>query len=516
MIEYWDIECYVKKKADLYNYINPFFNLNYLKSHNFFYILISLEKYKNYFDNVYINVDSNIRLDTNQRIAILSLPKNELIIAGAGSGKTTTIAAKIKFMVEILNIKPIDILLLSYTNEAVAEMKHIIVDKFLINVNIMTFHKFAILLLNYHKNIRNFIDYHDVIAKYEKKEKIFLLSYLYSFSDLSFNDIKSVNTKFIEKFYEFEKDCNKYFYENLKLKHSIRALIFKKNAQNYVEKLNENMITFDSLIYEAFKLNEYKKHYKYILVDEYQDISNLRFNFIKKYVEIENSKLMCVGDDWQTIFSFASSNINNILNFKVAFNDSLILKIINTYRNSQELIDIVGKFIMKNNQQLKKRLRSIKHINNPIIFIKYSSKNDLIQKLSSELERIIDKKIAFISRYIFDIKMIIDNNIFKIKNNSLVYKDKKEIKFYTIHTSKGLGFDYVFIINHKTGYYGFPPKRKSNTIFKEENNISEERRLYYVALTRTKNQVYLIYPHNKKSVFLKEIKKMLKKNKNLL
>ena len=153
MIEYLNLEKFLNKKADLYNFINPFFDEKYLQSHNFFYILNALFIYRNYLDNLYLKFDPNIKLDMNQRMAILSQNKNTLIIAGAGSGKTTTVAAKIKFMVEILKIDPNEILLLSYTNEAVNEMQKIICNSFGIEVKILTFHKFAILLTQNKKEI---------------------------------------------------------------------------------------------------------------------------------------------------------------------------------------------------------------------------------------------------------------------------------------------------------------------------------------------------------------------------
>ena len=512
MIEYWNIDKFVSKKADLYNYINPFFNFDYFKSHNFFYLIYALTMYKNYFDNLYINVDSNIRLDINQRVAILTNSKNELIIAGAGSGKTTTIAAKIKFMVEILKIDPKSILLLSYTNDSVNDIKKIIVKKFKINVKIITFHKFAILLLGNVKNIDKSIPVNNVLKEYNVKKRLYLYMFLWLFYNLSINDIRIKNSKFEQQFSLFQTDCNKYKYEKLKLKNNFKSLIFKKRCEEYFSNIKDNYLTFDSLIYEATKLNNYNNHFKYILIDEYQDISNLRFNFIKKYIQVENSNLMCVGDDWQTIFSFASSNINNILNFNNNFNDTKLLKITNTYRNSQELIDIVGRFIMRSDIQIKKRLKSNKHLENPIELIEYNNKGEEIKKISEIIELLIDKKIAILLRYKFDIYDIIDNQNFKIVNNKLIYcKNEKEIYYYTIHASKGLGFDYTIIINHKKGYYGFPPQRINNSFFEEESAILEERRIYYVALTRTKNKVYLIYPKHKKSVFLKEIKKMLKK-----
>ena len=516
MIEYWDLEKFISKQADLYNYINPFFNLNYLKSHNFFYIMYALDKYKSYFDNIYINVDSNIRLDVHQRIAILTNSKSELIIAGAGSGKTTTIAAKIKYLVDILKIDPASILLLSYTNEAVMEMKRIIVDKFKINVSILTFHKFAILLLDNVKNIKEVIEFKELKKKYSFKQKLILYVFLYLFYNLTISDIRKCNNKFIQAFNDFQKDFQKYYYEKLRLKKSIRSYIFKYSSDRLLRNYIDQFITFDSLIYNAYKLDDYKLKFKYLLIDEYQDISNMRFDFIKKYVSINDCFLTCVGDDWQTIFSFASSNISNILNFKTSLFDTQILKIINTYRNSQELLNIVGEFIMVNKYQIKKKLKSNKHLVNPIELISYKNKKEEIEKISNIIEQIKNKKIAILTRYKKDINMIIDNDIFKIIDDKLIYKNEKEIYFYTVHASKGLGFDYVFLINNQRGYYGFPPRRKNNSFFVQEDDIFEERRLYYVALTRTKNKVYLVYNKRKQSVFLKEMKKMLKNIFNLL
>lgn len=291
------------------------------------------------------------------------------------------------------------------------------------------------------------------------------------------------------------------------------------NYEFTIKKINNNTITFDQLIEEAINLNKYNCHFKHILIDEYQDISNQRFLLINKYVKIENSKLMCVGDDWQTIFSFASSNIQKILKFSNEFSDVKILKILMTYRNSQQLVDIAGNFVMKNNQQISKKLRSTKQLTNPIEVLYYKNKSEKIIKISLILDELFQKnpnlKIAFLSRYRFELNELIDNKHFNYKDNILYYK-QKEILFYTIHTSKGLGFDYVFILNNKTGYYGFPAKRPNRSLFKEEKAYYEERRLFYVALTRTKNKVYLLVPNKGSSVFAKEIKNVLKKNKYLI
>lgn len=521
MIEYYDLKKFVSKKADLYNFINPFFDLNYLKSINFFYLLDALQIYKNYFDNIYINIDKNIKLDNNQRKVILTNSSNLLVIAGAGSGKTTTIAAKIKFMVDILKINPEEIALLSYTNEAVKEMERIIKKGFLINTNIFTFHKFALSLINTKKKIRENYNYEEIKKDYSFKEMLRIKIYLYLYSEITFTNLKNEDNNFIKEFNELIVDLNKYLYEKNQLKNNLRASIFKKIFIYYkkiIEKYNADTFTFDSMIEEAKMLEVYKKHYKYLLIDEYQDISNQRLEFILKYKKSENCKLVCVGDDWQTIYSFASSNINNILNFESYFNDCQILKIVKTYRNSQELIDIAGTFVMKNSKQIKKKLKSNKKLQNPLVFLNYRTKEELIKQLVQEINKIIliknNSKIAFLLRYKNDLRNIVDDKNFKLKNNQLYFHDK-EIFYFTIHTSKGLGFDQVFIINNQKGYYGFPPKRPEKKLFKMENSYYEERRLLYVALTRTKNKIYLLVPR-KSSEFIKEIKKILKKNLNML
>ena len=308
MIEYYDLKKFVSKKADLYNFINPFFDLNYLKSINFFYILDALQIYKNYFDNIYINIDKNIKLDNNQRKVILTNSSNLLVIAGAGSGKTTTIAAKIKFMVDILKINPEEIALLSYTNEAVKEMERIIKKGFLINTNIFTFHKFALSLINTKKKIRENYNYEEIKKDYSFKEMLRIKIYLYLYSEITFTNLKNEDNKFIKEFNELIVDLNKYLYEKNQLKNNLRASIFKKIFIYYkkiIEKYNADTFTFDSMIEEAKMLEVYKKHYKYLLIDEYQDISNQRLELILKYKKSENCKLVCVGDDWQTIYSFA-------------------------------------------------------------------------------------------------------------------------------------------------------------------------------------------------------------------
>ena len=122
-----------------------------LNNNNF--INKSLIELKEYFDNLYKDIDSNIKLDNEQRIAILTDEDYNMIIAGAGSGKTTTIAGKVKYLIDIKNIKEEEIIVISFTNKAVSELKQRINNDFNIKCKICTFHKFGMDILN-DKNLK--------------------------------------------------------------------------------------------------------------------------------------------------------------------------------------------------------------------------------------------------------------------------------------------------------------------------------------------------------------------------
>ena len=119
----------------------------------------------------------------------------------------------------------------------------------------------------------------------------------------------------------------------------------------------EGDIDFSDMINKATELvrKGYTVHpYKWVIIDEYQDISVSRFNLVKAIIDQTNAKLLCVGDDWQSIYRFTGSDISLFTKFPNYFGKSEIMRIEKTYRNSQQLIDIAGDFIMKNSNQFKK------------------------------------------------------------------------------------------------------------------------------------------------------------------
>lgn len=199
------------------------------------------------------------------------------------------------------------------------------------------------------------------------------------------------------------------------------------------------------------------------------------------------------------------------------------LKITHTYRNSQELIDIAGGFVQKNSSQIRKQLISPKHLPEPVVIKgfddSYKPFVNLAEKLSETIEEIIaaygeKSSILLIGRFNYDMYKLCYTSLFtQLAGNKVLCAKypKANISFLTAHSSKGLGYDNVVIVNMFEGKFGFPCQIEDDPIMKlvthEDKSMpyAEERRLFYVALTRTKNRVYIMAPKNRPSRFLVEL-----------
>ena len=276
--------------------------------------------------------------------------------------------------------------------------------------------------------------------------------------------------------------------------------------------------------------------FKYIIVDEYQDISRQRYNLIRELSQLCHAKIVAVGDDWQSIYAFSGSILPLFTRFSQEVSYAQELKITHTYRNAQEIIDIAGTFIQKNSNQIKKELISPKRISNPVIIRTYSEdpierqKGGRYYSLAAEVEKAIEDIIKYnnqeikhrvtsillIGRYGFDARhLCVSSNFTYDEKTGKIYSTKynKQVKlqFLTAHSSKGLSAENVIIINAKDEIYGFPSKVDDDPILNlvvsndQSYNYAEERRLCYVALTRTKNRVFIITPEKRPSEFIKEL-----------
>lgn len=702
--------------------------------------------HKEFFDNMYKEIDDNIHLDKEQIKAILSDEDYSLIIAGAGTGKTTTMASKVKYLVDIKKVDPSKIVVMSYTKKATEELEKRIVLDFGIPAKVTTFHSLGLMhireifkdrkcyvvddnkkeeiFLEYFKDhifphkdklkellevfntttisqkwvfgsffqenydkYSTFDEYFESYKKYRLSEISDLKKWIYNMIDKDLNSetirtikgeiVKSKGEAIIANFlykngieYEYEKiykdfmperkiylpdftlslgglpvyleyfglstydDKNLNRYNKIKKikeeyhqkHHTTFIKIDYKKGESIINTLKEELtklgftpkpktdIEIFSTILDNNKLSqfypfkdfmlkiidtikstskrenyrqivdtyisklpkkekemalkqfkyidEFYKYYQtklygsenygfdfsdmiyyanlyinridtsnnlnfeYLIIDEYQDISEDRYRLTKNIVKRNTAKVVAVGDDWQSIFAFAGSKIEYIYNFMAYFPGAKLLKITSTYRNSQELIDYSGTFVMKNEDQIKKELISNKNIINPIKFITFNNEEE-IEVLKGLIRNIHktnpDHNIMVLART----NKIIDNcyNDPELKDDIgtkikyIGYEDI-DIDGMTIHKSKGLTADEVILIgldssfprNH-TGIFWIEGLFK-NKLQEEKIPFAEERRLFYVALTRTKNYVYLLTNNdpNNRSPFINEIYSIVKES----
>jgi len=293
----------------------------------------------------------------------------------------------------------------------------------------------------------------------------------------------------------------------------------------YEEELRKNKeIDFGDMLNQATKYiseGRYNSKCDYVIVDEFQDITNATYRFLNELRKIRDYKLLCVGDDWQSIYRFAGSNINYITSFESYFGPTEIFRIKKTYRFSESIAEISGSFIQRNPNQIKKDIECVSRRNSyDLGLIEAAGDNYCIEQLSEKLNEIEENAdILFIGRYRDDIEILKNKQnfhyLFDPKTQSIQVKYAKrldlKITYRTAHQSKGLEAEYVFIINNKDGLYGFPSQIQDQPIIdyflgtKDNFTFSEERRLFYVALTRAKKKVWLVVNKYDKSSFIREL-----------
>ena len=294
---------------------------------------------------------------------------------------------------------------------------------------------------------------------------------------------------------------------------------------DYEKYLRDNeLVDFTDMLNRAEELtasNAFVHKFKYVIVDEYQDISSAQYRLLNTMRKQADYTLFCVGDDWQSIYRFAGSDIGYILSFDRYWGDSELSRIETTYRFSQRLIDISGQFVMENPNQIKKYIRSGKDTEKLVIghisgYTEALAMRFMIEKLES-LAR--NATVYFIGRYRFDIDLLRKCDQFTLKYdnvnqvNRVILNSRKDLEmaYYTAHRSKGLQADYVFIINNRATHMGFPSKVQNPPLVElllekaDQYPDAEERRLFYVAMTRARRKVFLVTAGKNVSSFAKEI-----------
>ena len=256
--------------------------------------------------------------------------------------------------------------------------------------------------------------------------------------------------------------------------------------------------------------------YDYILVDEFQDISMDRYEFLKSLRTTHPlTKLFCVGDDWQSIYRFAGSNMALFKDFEKYFGYTRECRMETTFRFGEPAVSMSSRFILKNPEQKEKTVIPYSDkIKTELKTIYYNSLEDLRKMVAGTLSYLpAGKSIYILGRYSFDVDLLKSSEfeVFMKGDKTFVKHGDKEYPYLTAHQSKGLEADYVLLLNCNSGAYGFPSTLSDDPVLtrvlskNDSFEFGEERRLFYVAITRGKRMTYVFYDKKHPSTFITEI-----------
>ncbi|MBQ8969429.1 MAG: UvrD-helicase domain-containing protein [Bacteroidaceae bacterium] len=292
--------------------------------------------------------------------------------------------------------------------------------------------------------------------------------------------------------------------------------IFQPVYEHYTDALKENgQIDFTDAIQQATALCriQHPVAYDYIIVDEFQDISVDRYQFLKALRQGNPpARLYCVGDDWQSIYRFSGSDISLFNQFSDYFGPTDVNKIETTYRFGQPLVTLSSHFVQRNDAQIRKDIRPFSsQAKTGLYFYAYERNNycHFIGQLIASIPQ--DKSIFLLGRYSFD-DYYLSFTYQSVKEGDHFYYiiGGRRIEFLTVHKSKGLEADYVILLQCNKDTYGFPSQVSDDPVLdcvltkSDRYPYSEERRLFYVAITRARVQTMVLYDQRFPSLFVNE------------
>ncbi|MFH0976654.1 MAG: ATP-dependent helicase [Spirochaetota bacterium] len=436
----------------------------------------------------------------NKQQHLASLPTNgiSLVIAGAGTGKTKILVEKVKNIIHAGLVKPENILILTFSSKAALEIRERVMSGVSQNADAITsgtFHSFCLSLLRSNSGVFlssfNFNEFPKILDEQEKEKLL---------SDLLRNSIDrflGLPVNVVAGLFENIDRLNKKTYEKLMRLGIIDELDnLKRKFSEY--KISYNMIDFSDMINFAIDLltndasirEDTTSKYKYILIDEFQDTSPDNLKLIRLLLDKKNPNLFLVGDDWQSIYGFRGSKIDYIVNMKKYFPDAGIYNLNLNYRSNKEIVKLSNNFIRKNKYRTWKKLKSVKGSGGLVV-------DFCVVDFDEEIEVIID---ILKKNNLNDAAVLYRNNWqgYTI-SRSLEAKGiaPNRLKFMTIHSSKGLEFGSVIIAG------------VSDKIIPDASaDIEEERRLLYVAMTRAKENLFIVHystAEGELSLFAKEL-----------
>lgn len=477
-------------------------------------------------------------LNSAQCRAVITGEKNALVLAGAGSGKTSVIVARAGWLLHRGEVRPDEILLLAFGRKAADEMNLRIGERLKQpDIQAKTFHALALQIIEQcSKKV-------PIISKLESDAKL-RRHFLIEQWQQQCSEKKSQASgwrNWLSQELDWQLDDgafwkNSYLSDRLAIRldywlglirtqggsqADLIALAPEALRSDFQKKIRllapllkawksalkeEGAVDFSGLLHQAVNFinkGKFVSPWQHILIDEFQDLSPQRAALVNALRhQRPDTSLFAVGDDWQSIYRFSGSEQALTADFSRVFGIGEQCSLDTTYRFSQGIGDISSRYIQQNPLQLKRKMNSVfQGEKNPIIILPDSQLEGLFNKLSSYVKS--EEKILVLGRYHYSRPEI-------LKKASTRWP-KLNIEFMTIHASKGLQADYVVIVGLQSGKDGFPAPENASIIeqvlLPETDHFpdAEERRLLYVALTRAKHQVWLMQNTESPSVFVKQL-----------
>ncbi|MBI5065202.1 UvrD-helicase domain-containing protein [Candidatus Woesearchaeota archaeon] len=465
-----------------------------------------------------------------QKKAIISNNESILCLAGAGSGKTTVLVKRIEFLVKYRSVDPKRILAITFTRKARQEMMRRLKDVEFVSVE--TFNSFCEKILEKH----NDLVYDKKFRVINYKDKLIMMNR--ALQSLNLNVAQAIDSYFstgqkIGKLPEqlariFLNDCFfildylKFKNRNLELSafqsndftHKDSAnLVFKvcKYIEEYM--LKNGLRDYADQLIDAMKIFEKHKNlvpeFDHILIDEYQDVNSTQI----KLVDLLNPKnIFCVGDPRQSIFGWRGSDIKYILNFKEKYPTCETITLVSNYRSTNHIVDLINRSIKNMNlPDLKTIIQGEKNIHLLSFENEGAEFEFVIQRILAL--KIPRKEIFVLARTNKQLNEL--SQLLKLREiRHIVRSDETridiessddEITVATVHSIKGLEAEAVFIIGCNTA--NFPCKGSEHPVIEmvkvdEYDKEEEERRLFYVAMSRAKNNLYMTYTGKRPTNFI--------------
>jgi DNA helicase-2/ATP-dependent DNA helicase PcrA len=452
-------------------------------------------------------------LNQQQKEAVEHIDGPMLILAGAGSGKTKTITARLAYLISI-GIDPINTLTLTFTNKASKEMREramSLIPPTSTPPLLATFHKFGLMFLKFHIDKLGRENSFVVIDTDDKKR------ILKSFnSELNIgvvaNEISTYKNSLIEPAEAISR-AQISLYEQI-------ANIYQE-YQNYLQ--TNNLVDFDDLLTLTYKIldsdnvlaKETSDKYRYIMVDEYQDTNEIQYRLLKKLL-YSHDNLCVVGDDDQSIYGWRGANIDNILNFEKDFQNVKVVKLQNNYRSTSNILKVANELIEHNRNRIGKKLISVKGDGKDIVVLDSANETEESKKIATNIKTLISKGVDYNDiAILFRINALSRSIEEGLNKESIPYKLLGGFRFYERTEVKDL-ISYFRVISNLDNDFSLKriinkPKRGIGraTVAKlenvaESNNTSIAK---YLAKTTKKALTELVGAKNAKSLkdFIKEL-----------